>query len=428
MSKFIALFNDSIFRELHQLAGEDEAQNFAWRKFSTSVLSARDKNSIANSLQHTLYCAPCLEAERDGSLDSRLVKLRCLRLCGGCNERHAAALFPDSLAGEGNKNETRDPTHGSKAEDGQIENSTVRSPGSASGLCIGLVGHISLCNHAGPVTTWQDIQQRLQEPSRHERKYHSACVELSHEPEWERNIGRIQAPISFPRLIAKEDASIPSMFEISYAWDMRLLDTSASLSPSLDAVRETLSKLVRQVFSASAPGESIFNTEAGKLCAHTTVKDIQSFAYTGVCRCISGYQPGLGASGELKACGCKRQVALECRICGVMYSWHSDHFQHITLSCRYMWRLQTPTSPAWLGLLDDSWREKLRTAENRNVLWCETPGCRTNTRPRWEALVKENLEQEYKAIRHGNGHDGQNCSLDYRESCLAARGCSYQNW
>jgi hypothetical protein len=89
-----------------------------------------------------------------------------------------------------------------------------------------------------------------------------------------------------------------------------------------------------------------------------------------------------------------------------------------------MWRIQRPSSPGWLGLIDKEFKEKLFTKENQNILWCETQNCRTNTRGRWEALVKEDLEREYM-----NAPD--NCTddcYDYLEASFASGDGSFQNW
>lgn len=64
------------------------------------------------------------------------------------------------------------------------------------------------------------------------------------------------------------------------------------------------------------------------------------------------------------------------------------------------------------------------TEDNRHVLWCDVPHCRTNTRGRWEALVKEESEREYLKSKGDNSED----FWDYKEARIASERGSFQNW
>jgi hypothetical protein len=96
----------------------------------------------------------------------------------------------------------------------------------------------------------------------------------------------------------------------------------------------------------------------------------------------------------------------------------------IILSSQYIWHIQRPTSPGWLGLIDKEYKEKLFTEQNHNVLWCKTQTCRTNTRGRWEALVKEDIERDYMNAPDGDADD----CYDYIEALFASQEGSFQNW
>lgn len=115
--------------------------------------------------------------------------------------------------------------------------------------------------------------------------------------------------------------------------------------------------------------------------------------------------------------------AFNTHIFSAVYFWLIVH-HHIILSMRYLWCVEKPTSLGCLSLLDDEYRQRLLTEETKYALWCETPSCRTNTRGRWESLVKEDSERAHlKALQ-----DALDGCWDYQEAVRVSQNSSFQNW
>lgn len=375
---FMVLFDTRQFERFHKESGPSSHR----MAFNVEILYAAEKSDIANSLNHEMFCNPCLAAEANGTVAERLAVLRSLRHCDGCNRLHANALF--------------------------FSEDQDRPDGNSGGLlCIGRRGHITLCNsHPCKPITWQDIESHVQHYTY--TKYTYACADRSHQPEWEYNDRFYSGGSPFPRLFAQRRLNLPSVFEIGYGWDLPLLQIDHYEDPDLASVRKTLSTLVLNAFCTN------------RLCPHISAdKEIQDFIQSGICICFTRYTD-ISTFDIFKGCDCGRQITLNCQVCGATYVWLRFMGQ-VILSLRYLWHIQKPTSPGWLSLLC---KEKLVTQENHHVLWCETPSCRTNKRPRWEALVKEDSEREYLAT---SSDDAANC-WDYSEGMLASLGGSYRTW
>lgn len=382
-TRFMLLFATKELKYFHQAYGAFSV----YTGFNMDVLSAAEKNAVANSLHHEKYCASCLAAEESGALESRLEMLRRLRHCDGCNRLHASALFLPEAHEE---------------------------DGAGAGLqCIGRLGHITLCNHRScRPTTWHDVCQGSTSSWRYPRatRHSLVCTNQSHQPESDSRYIYFFAGSAFPRLIAQDSAVHPSVFQIGYGWDLPLLKIYTPF-PTVASIQRALSEVVLNAFNEH------------KLCPHISAdKEIQTFIQRGICKCFSS-RSFIFPYSKPNLCKCQRQVTLECRICGAVYTWHMGA-SHVILSFRYVWHIQRPTSPGWLGLIDQEVKKKLFTKENQNVLWCETPNCRTNTRGRWEALVKENLEREYM---NTPDNEAENWS-DYLEALFASDQGFFQNW
>jgi hypothetical protein len=216
-----------------------------------------------------------------------------------------------------------------------------------------------------------------------------------------------------PRLFVKKTGKLRPVYQIGYGWDLPLLEINAwFLDPTVSAVRRALSNLVA--------GGALDNH---RLCPHVTAeKEMQEFIQASICKCFIRrrhfkYEDRFGT------CECQRQVNLQCPVCGAVYTWLRYGGQ-VLLSFRYIWTVQRPTSPGWLNLVDKSSIERLFTPDNRHILWCDTPSCRTNTRGRWEALVKEDLEREYHKSPNVDEHE----FFDYREAKIASQDGAFQNW
>ncbi|OAQ65044.1 F-box domain, cyclin-like protein [Pochonia chlamydosporia 170] len=387
--RFMDLFDLKDFKGFHQEVGISSIH----KMFNMKLLCAADKNMIANSLHHEMYCAPCLAAEECGTLADRLETLRSLRYCHGCKRLHAAALFPP------------EDNHDTK----QV------------GVCIGRVGHVTLCNHNScSPTTWRDIEHYVP-PGRYPHLFgHSdACTDRAHQPDWKYNerIGSVGSP--FPRLYGRRTWQRPILifnpvFQVAYGWDLPLLEVGQRYRyrPSLDSIHKKL----RSLLEAGA-------LHNHRLCPHVSPdNEIRKFVRSGICDC---FRRGVGNTiyNCFEDCECKRQVVLECRLCGSIYMWLSN-WNRIIFSRRHLWHIQRPTSPGWLSLLDKEWQQMHFTEDNRHVLWCDVPHCRTNRRGRWEALVKEESEREYLESNGDNSQD----FWDYKEAMIASESGSFQNW
>ncbi|KAG6037288.1 hypothetical protein E4U41_005230 [Claviceps citrina] len=360
------------------------------------MLSAADKKAVADALHHDAYCVSCLAAEEDGTLATRLGALRRPRYCWACDEGHPTVLFlPEDL-----DKHDRDLT---------------------KLVCVGRAGHVTLCNHHRCNTiTWEHMENLVGQANR-DREQASACVDRSLEPYWRRTIRQEQtAGSAFPRLIAQciSQASQRPIFDLGYGWDLPLLQvpdlpwTPRVLARLLPVVHDKLSSLV------------VGALRNHKLCPHISAEtDLPLYIRSGICRCFLDSLLHEFPVSILKNCKCKRKITLDCRVCGAVYIWHFVAGR-IILSLRYIRKIQRPTSLAWLALLDNQFRQQFHAPQNRHVLWCDTPSCRTNTSGRWDSLIKEYAENQYTLA----SDDELSSFWDYEESCRAAQESCLRTW
>lgn len=352
------------------------------RKFNTDIFSAREAIETAILLNKE-SCTPCIVANERGLVAARLAKLRSLRYCYGCNREHFNALF---LPG------------GEQRYDNN----------SRQLLCIGRIGHMTPCNrHPCKSTSWRDIEQHLQH--RNNIRYRNTCVDRLHQFKGDFNGFPAQLGSPFPRFGASQ-ASIG--FHIVYGWDLPLLQFNLHSIPSLASIKRELIEKVETGFFYQ------------KLCHHVSAeKEIRQFVHSGICKCFRKIGHRISLYKPFEKCKCNRKITLDCRFCGVVYFWLCTHRQ-ISLSMRYLWQIQMPTSIGWLSLLDKEYMERLFTEENKYALWCDMAFCATNKSGRWESLVKENSKREHLKAQE-NGLGGY---WDYDEATRASENSSFQNW
>ncbi|KAI5461562.1 hypothetical protein BGZ63DRAFT_356947 [Mariannaea sp. PMI_226] len=354
---FLQLFDAKDFRYFHSRPGRKDR----YKPFRISAMVTAERNKAAEFIRRNRkqpearYCAPCLEVRRRGKQESRLASLLESRFCEGCKERHGGIFF-------------------------STESIEKHDRGIGELICIGRLGKMTLCSHDShePVT-WQTFEQSI--PMSHDLK-EVACTDRSHEP---RARGRwVEDGSAFPRLILERWA-INDNIEVTLGWDLQLLDINPKNPPSTEAIRETLANLF---------------LDGAAFCYHKPCKHmldgerIRAFAYSGICECFK--QPGNtrhprkdGITDRKYKCPCDRQRRLKCADCGALYAWYLVAGR-ITLSYRSVQHIEKPTSPAWLGLLDDvPNREDIFNEDNRHLIWCDSPGCATGRGPRWEEMVKE---------------------------------------
>lgn len=357
---FMRIFDDKKFRSYHPCPGLLKRHN----PFYIPGMPSWRKNDLAHCLHHHEFCASCLKAEEQGLWRDR----RTPRHCAGCKEPHGSALFLPKDIEQHDRNSRRL-------------------------YCIGHIGEITLCDHKSNVpTTWWDIERHIQGSRLHNipyfarERYKVACTDRSHEPANSQGHRQNWADGSpFPRMIISipppQSCALPK-FKMNLGWDLPLLDIDLWKTPSLETIRETLSSLVV---------DALCNH---RLCPHVSAgEEIRAFIQSGICKCFA--YPGRSDTNNnrlysLPDCKCKRQRTLKCRHCDAKYTWYFFRGR-ITLSYRRCaaW-VDKPSDPAWIANLDErSYRDELFTEANRHVLWCDTPGCRTGTRRRWEELVKE---------------------------------------
>ncbi|KFG81214.1 hypothetical protein MANI_007040 [Metarhizium anisopliae] len=393
-TRFMKLFDTHYFKEFHR---EPESPG-NHKRLDVSLLTAAQRNDVANSLHHDMYCTACLAAEDCGTIEKRLETLRSLQYCHGCGVLHARAVFPEDNAAYGVPSNEQ--------------------------ICIGWLQRFTVCDHTLVRSlSWHDLIDFQTIVA--DMACEIACTRRSHQPQ--PRVGRFwKTGSAFPRFSATLDSEETWTQHIGYGWDLPLLDLERRSDHTVPAIQERLSKLV---------ADALHNHQH-RLCPHISAdREIRKFVQSGICNCFAKhdiYHLGMKAPWP-KGCECGRQVTLECRICGAVYMWHLAMGQ-VILSLRYSWYVQKPTSFGWLGLL--GFQIKFSSRDNQHVLWCDTPDCRTNKKRRWEALVKENVRREYFEgldvesidVDYQDGYIDPDTTIDYKEMEKASEEGSFQTW
>ena len=392
------LFNQRDFQKFHEEVDPCESN----LRFNIENLVAWEKMAISNSLHNEMRCSSCLKARENGLYRERAAELFNPRWCDGCKAEHFGAHFF-----------SEDRKRCDEKRGGKL-------------VCIGRRGNIELCHHAScPPITWENVEECL----RGRGTYTVSCTDRSHEPQHPSKDSYNGVGCAFPRLLIKEQwparPDRPSnrlahrrFIHLGYGWDLPLLDLDRKLPPSVPEIQNKLSSLIRIGFHESRLLDH-------RLCPHVSVeKDIQAFVESGICHCFT--RRGCVASREVgvRDCECGRQEVLECRACGATYCWLLREGR-IALSYRYIWYILRPTSPGWICLLADRFRDKVFDQDSQNVLWCDTPECWTNRNRRWENMLKEYVD----CIDYDNGaiEDGKMYG-DYAHMWRMSQDSFFQTW
>lgn len=345
-SGFARLFGDRTFARHH----ESNRTRCGLPSFAIESVSENQRQAVASCIQKDLYCRACLEARCSPNWTRRLSTLRDLLHCDGCDRKHPKFLFyPEDIA--------------------------AHEQGSGQLLCVGRLGRVSLCSHRTPRTTatWRTYVSIKYSRDR------SVCTHPSHQPG--SSVYKKFTYSAFPRM----ELSVRGLF---YWWDLPLLDMDKESMPSLDAVHDALHALL----------DSALNSH--KVCKHMLQNgNLRSFIRPGICKCFvrAGHCVRPFSKNERPDCFCSRERYLTCVDCGSACAWYLDKGQ-LGLSYRYIWKIDQPTSAAWLAFLDqDSYADKLFKENTRNIFWCDTPRCVVANGRRWEAMIKQNTIREKAA-------------------------------
>lgn len=364
--------------------------------FETQVLSSSELNDIANALNHHKYCSSCLQTESSGVLATKMRDLSERLYCQGCEETHPAALFlPEDVA--------------------RFKN------GTGSLVCIGRLGKVTLCDHTtSDAVFWKDVEQYRERASLGFQGGYVllhcdfTCPDWSHMPMGCEQWSNSSVAFAMPRMTIRYRNTVPATVYVGYGWDLPLLHMEKESMPTLSSIKKSLQRL--------AP--AALQNHGHHLCPHMSAeKDIREFVRTGICECFTKYEM-VAQFDAITDCECQRQEYIECRICGAMCMWR--HWKGvIALSYRYSWDVRKPTSIGWLGLLNKHYRDRILDEDRRHVFWCDEPECRTNTRPRWEAVIKDasdwrHLEQE--------GLTGDHHKADWGIMLAMSFATTFENW
>lgn len=349
-------FNQHHFQQFHLLP-----RVHGYLGFNVKRLSVAERTRTANSLHHGMYCASCREAEQNGSLAAKLAELLELRRCDGCDEPHPSAFFFS-------EDVERHVRHSERL------------------FCIGRLGKVTFCDHkACDAADWDEVERYLHHARRYWRR--TVCVDsklhcraMVREPEPGGKYSPLPDRTTFPLLTICHRANFAMPIHIRYGWSLPILDISTTRKPDLSAIRDSLSRLV------------VDAVRGHRLCPHVSAdKDLRPFARSGICECFA-WRHSLASR-----CRCAKQRVLACRECGAQYRWLLASGR-LYLRYRYSWNIKKPTSLGWLCLLDEEYRQKIYREDNKCVLWCDTPGCRTNTSGRWEAIVKADAVRGFEEL------------------------------
>ncbi|CAG9981985.1 unnamed protein product [Clonostachys byssicola] len=235
---FRTLFDDRQFSPFHDTAGLYDAH----MNFSTDFMSQEERREARAMLQPKRRCTACTRVYLRGEFEPAMIKLRELRFCHACGEKHATIFFPHESIERGDENL----------------------------VCIGRLGKWELCSHTEPIM-WDSLKDVLPVPNI--EKY-GGCPHPVHQPRSEETSTKYS---SFPRLhIIRWSSPTDSHTTIKIGWDLPLLDIDSRDPPSTAGIRSTLQQLI--------VGGALRNH---KTCPHMADgKVLSDFISAAVCDCF----------------------------------------------------------------------------------------------------------------------------------------------
>ncbi|KAK7228243.1 hypothetical protein V2G26_000413 [Clonostachys chloroleuca] len=378
---FRTLFDDRQFYSFHDKVGLHDAHI----KFSTGIMSEEERREARAMLQPRKeverWCTACTRVRLRGEFEPAVIKLRELRFCDACGERHAGIFFPQESIERGDENL----------------------------VCIGRLGKWELCSHMEPIM-WDSLKDILSFPNI--EKY-GGCPHPEHQRCSKKGSTKYS---SFPRmLLIRWLPPNDSHTTIKIGWDLPLLDIDSRDPPSTAGIRRTLQQLIvggalrnHKTCPHMADGKALSDFISAAVCdcfrkpGTSKIPDIGLFEGT-PCECshpwngCSRYRNKCFCSFSdrprfLNACARSRKQFLTCEDCGALYTWALTSGR-ITLIYRYSWSVYKPTSPAWLSLLDDlPTLAGIFLEKNKHIFWCDSPGCATGRdMGLWQDMVKEEM-------------------------------------
>jgi hypothetical protein len=148
---FRTLFDDRQFYPFHDEAGLHDAHmklSFGMmseeeRREGRAMLQSRQEQEVKN------WCTACTKVRLRGEFEPAVIKLRELRFCDACGERHASIFFPQESIERGDENL----------------------------VCIGRLGKWELCSHMEPIM-WDSLRDILSVPN---IEKFGGCPHLEHQ-------------------------------------------------------------------------------------------------------------------------------------------------------------------------------------------------------------------------------------------------------
>ncbi|CAI6101381.1 unnamed protein product [Clonostachys chloroleuca] len=239
---FRTLFDDRQFYSFHDKVGLHDAHI----KFSTGIMSEEERREARAMLQPRKeverWCTACTRVRLRGEFEPAVIKLRELRFCDACGERHAGIFFPQESIERGDENL----------------------------VCIGRLGKWELCSHMEPIM-WDSLKDILSVPNI--EKY-GRCPHPEHQRCSKKGSTKYS---SFPRmLLIRRLPPNDSHTTIKIGWDLPLLDIDSRDPPSTAGIRRTLQQLI--------VGGALRNH---KTCPHMADgKALSDFISAAVCDCF----------------------------------------------------------------------------------------------------------------------------------------------
>ncbi|CAH0021150.1 unnamed protein product [Clonostachys rhizophaga] len=250
---FRTLFDDRQFYSFHDKVGLYDVHI----KFSTGIMSREERREASAMLQPRKevehWCTACTRVRLLGEFEPAVIKLRELRFCNACGERHAGIFFPQESIERGDENL----------------------------VCIGRLGKWELCSHMEPIM-WDSLKDILSVPNI--EKY-GGCPHPEHQRCSKKGSAKYS---SFPRmLLIRWLPPNDSHTTIKIGWDLPLLDIDSRDPPSTAGIRRTLQQLI--------VGGALRNH---KTCPHMAdrkaLSDFISAAACSLGRLVNAHVPGTG--------------------------------------------------------------------------------------------------------------------------------------
>ncbi|KAF4973971.1 hypothetical protein FZEAL_9078 [Fusarium zealandicum] len=339
---FRRLADDYSFKELH-------AEFSGPRIEGSRIAPARLHEwwDIRKMIARDSFCGDCAYVAQSGVLAWRMSRLYEPMYCSGCKREHPALFFP-------------------------LDQRRTKAQG--GGLCLGLLGHFSICSH-------KRLSGRFVGPWVYPGEI--VCRSKQHSP---LQFADSIHPAETPRILSFPD-SLAGNFSTRRTFYMLHLNHTSHIS--IDSIRQSLG-------SAGVPG-------CQELCKHVSLQTPGLLDCLQSDRCTCFPSAGLAAypSGGFADSLCENHT-FTCRHCAATYRWTRKHGKgmytsYVVLDMTFSAFTCGPVSIGWLANLDyERFSDQASRANkhpaldesSRHILWCTTPGCATGSGIRWLTMAK----------------------------------------